>query len=456
LDIGSSTGFFLDEARKYDWDVYGVEPSGWATAYAKDKLGITQVCLGLVKDAHYPDNFFDAVTMIDTIEHLADPKEVLVEIRRILKPDGMLCVNTPDIASLPSKILKARWWGIKQYHMYYFTSKTLKRMLEATGFVPVKITSHARTFSLGYWLDRFQMYNQTVYRMFSLLLKVKIVRGALFTVDFKDQLEVYAKKMRAIEFLDELERPPYLKQRGQMKTIAIMPSYNAAKTLAMTVRDIPKDAVDECILVNDASTDDTVAIAQQLGLKVVSHPKNRGYGAGQKTGYDIALEDGADIVVMVHPDYQYDPKAITALIEPIKQGRADAVFGSRMMKGGALEGGMPLWKHNSNILLTAAENVCFGTFLTEYHSGFRAYSAQALRKVKYQLNSDKFMFDTEIIAQLLIHHFKIEEIPIKTRYFDEASTMRIVPCLRYGLGILKTMLKYFLHTRNIVKFKQFS
>jgi len=207
--------------------------------------------------------------------------------------------------------------------------------------------------------------------------------------------------------------------------------------------------------VDDASRDNTVRVAKDLGLKVFTHKKNMGYGANQKTCYEKALEEGADIVVMVHPDYQYDPKAISHLIEPIKEGRADAVFGSRMMKGGALEGGMPLWKHNVNILLTAMQNVVFGVFLTEYHSGFRAYSARLLRLVDFRSNSDGFVFDAQIVAQILSRNLKIEEIPIRTRYFDEASTIRFLPSVFYGLGILVTLAKYTIHHHTLFKFRQF-
>ncbi|MCM8771264.1 MAG: glycosyltransferase family 2 protein [Candidatus Omnitrophica bacterium] len=240
-----------------------------------------------------------------------------------------------------------------------------------------------------------------------------------------------------------------------MKTIVVLPAYNAAKTLELTLKDIPKDIVDDIILVDDASTDNTVEVAKKLGLKVFVHSKNKGYGANQKTCYQKALENGAEIVVMVHPDYQYDPTIIPELIKPIERGEADAVFGSRMMKGGALEGGMPLWKHNANILLTALENVVFSTYLTEYHSGFRAYSAKYLNSVNFMLNSDGFVFDTEIIVQGLLHYLKIEEIPIRTRYFDEASSIKFIPSVVYGLGILKTIIKYILHKKGIVHFKQF-
>ncbi|MFH1857941.1 MAG: glycosyltransferase family 2 protein, partial [Candidatus Omnitrophota bacterium] len=204
------------------------------------------------------------------------------------------------------------------------------------------------------------------------------------------------------------------------KIIIVLPAYNAAKTLERTIDDIPPGVADEIILVDDQSQDNTVEIAKKRNLFTVLHPKNLGYGANQKTCYSHALARGAEIIVMLHPDYQYDPKVVPELVHPIQEGRADAVFGSRMMKGGALEGGMPLWKHNANILLTALENVVLSTYLTEYHSGFRAYSRRALEQIAFQKNSNGFVFDTEIIVQLLIHGFKIEESPIKTRYFDEA------------------------------------
>jgi glycosyltransferase involved in cell wall biosynthesis len=197
-----------------------------------------------------------------------------------------------------------------------------------------------------------------------------------------------------------------------------------------------------------------VAIAKKLGLAVYRHKKNRGYGANQKTCYQKALEHGADVAVMCHPDYQYDPKIIPQLVEPILRGEAHAVFGSRMMKGGALDGGMPLWKHNANILLTAFENVMLGTYLSEYHSGFRAYSAQALRRIDFKKNSDGFIFDTEIIVQLLLQHLKIEEIPIRTRYFEEASSIRLWPSILYGLGIVRVMLQFALHSRGWWKFRK--
>ncbi len=455
LDVGCATGFLLDEARKAGWEVSGVEPSAWAVDYAKKTLQIDTIFQGVLKDAGYPDNYFDAVVMKDSIEHLADPKGTLVEIRRVIKSDGIICVNTPNIDSLVGKILKARWWGVKQSHLYYFSRKSLHAMLEAAGFKPLKTKSHVRVFTLKYWLGRLKGYNASVYKIFMFLIKHGLIKNGFFRVNLGDQIEVYASKMRRLKYLDELERPVYSGEKKKMKVVVVLPAYNAAKTLRKTVADIPKDVVDDIILVDDASRDDTVRVAEDLRLKVFRHKRNKGYGANQKTCYEKALAAGADIVVMVHPDYQYDPKVIGELIASIKEGKADAVFGSRMMKGGALEGGMPLWKHNVNILLTAVQNVVFGGFLTEYHSGFRAYSARLLRTVNFKLNSDGFVFDAQIVAQIFSHNLKIEEIPIRTRYFDEASTIRFLPSIFYGLGILVTLAKYTIHHHKFFKFKQF-
>jgi Glycosyltransferases involved in cell wall biogenesis len=251
----------------------------------------------------------------------------------------------------------------------------------------------------------------------------------------------------------ELNTPPASEKK--LKTVVVLPAYNAAKTLQATYNDIPRDIVDDIILVDDASSDDTVALANKLGMKVFVHEKNKGYGANQKTCYEKALELGADIVVMVHPDYQYDPRVVPDLIAPIKNGQADAVFGSRMLKGGTLIGGMPLWKHNVNILLTAVANIVLKTYLTEYHSGFRAYSARFLRMVRFRDNHDGFIFDFEIIVQAICRYCRIEEVPIRTRYFDEASTIKLWPSILYGLGILGTLCKYVLHAGGMVRFRQF-
>ena len=240
------------------------------------------------------------------------------------------------------------------------------------------------------------------------------------------------------------------------KVVVVMPAYNAEKTLKRTLDDIPRDWVDEIILVDDRSRDRTAEIARSLGLRVLVHEKNKGYGGNQKTCYREALRLGGDIMVMVHPDHQYDPTVIPQLITPLLDGACDAVFGSRMLGGRPLEGGMPKWKYLGNIFLTAMENAVFYMYLTEYHSGLRAYSRRYLETVKFELNSDDFVFDSEIIAQGVIHKMRIREIPIATRYFEEASRIGFLRSLVYGLSILKTLVKFKLHKKGIVRSRQFA
>jgi glycosyltransferase involved in cell wall biosynthesis len=239
------------------------------------------------------------------------------------------------------------------------------------------------------------------------------------------------------------------------KVVVVMPAYNAARTLRMTYMELPHDRVDTVILVDDGSTDETVAIARELNLKIFLHDRNYGYGANQKTCYTEALRAGADIVVMVHPDYQYDPRLLPEVIHPIIEGSADVVLGSRLKSGSALSGGMPWWKYVSNRFLTWVENRTFGLELSEYHTGYRAYRREVLETVNFTLNADRFIFDQEILAQVVEAGFRISDVPVPTRYFAEASSAGFLPSVRYGLGILWLMARLLAHRWGLSRQRQF-
>ena len=237
--------------------------------------------------------------------------------------------------------------------------------------------------------------------------------------------------------------------------IIVMPAYNAAKTLKRTYDEIPIKYRKKIILVDDCSSDNTVDIARELGIEVICHTKNQGYGGNQKTCYFQALKEGADIVVMVHPDHQYDANVIPHLIQPLMNRDVDAAFGSRMLGGRPMEGGMPRYKYIANVLLTAFANIVFQRYLTEIHSGFRAYTRKYLETVRYEENSNNFVFDTEIIAQGMACNLFFIEIPISTRYFEDASSIDFFHSLLYGFSILAVLLRYLLHRLNIIHFRQF-
>ena len=237
--------------------------------------------------------------------------------------------------------------------------------------------------------------------------------------------------------------------------IVVLPAYNAARTLERTCAEIPAGAADEIILVDDASSDDTVAVARRLGLTVVAHPKNLGYGGNQKTCYRAALEHGAGIVVMLHPDYQYPPQILPAMVEMVRSRLFDVVLGSRILGRGALEGGMPLYKYAGNRILTLAENLLVGRKLSEYHTGYRAYSRKVLETLPLLENSDGFVFDNQILCQAIAFGFAIGEVSSPCRYFPEMSSIGFASSVRYGFGVLGTGVEYRLHRMGLRRSRRF-
>jgi len=238
------------------------------------------------------------------------------------------------------------------------------------------------------------------------------------------------------------------------KVVVVLPAYNAGLTLEKTYREIPMEIVDEVVLVDDFSRDNTSELARKIGINhVIRHDINRGYGGNQKTCYAKAKELGADIIVMLHPDYQYTPMLIHAMVSIIGNDLYPVVFGSRILGKGALKGGMPMYKYIANRLLTFTQNLLMNQKLSEYHTGYRAFSADVLRSIDLEKNSDDFIFDNEMIAQIFAKGFDIAEVTCPTKYFDEASSINFKRSSIYGLGVLLVSLRYFLHKAGIVKWK---
>ncbi|HLP74036.1 MAG TPA: glycosyltransferase family 2 protein [Bacteroidales bacterium] len=238
------------------------------------------------------------------------------------------------------------------------------------------------------------------------------------------------------------------------KIVVVLPAYNAGKTLAMTYNEIPFDIVDDVILVDDCSSDDTIVTGKQLGIRnIICHSRNKGYGGNQKTCYNAALESGADIIVMLHPDYQYTPLLITAMVSIIANGLYPVVFGSRILGKGAIKGGMPLYKYIFNRILTLVQNLLMNQKLSEYHTGYRAYSSDVLRKIDFNNNSDGFVFDNEVIAQICFNKFGIAEVTCPCRYDESSSSIKFLQSAEYGAGVIKTSILYFLTRTGIFRWR---
>jgi glycosyltransferase involved in cell wall biosynthesis len=240
------------------------------------------------------------------------------------------------------------------------------------------------------------------------------------------------------------------------KVVVVLPAYNAAKTLERTYFEIPFDIVDEVVITDDASVDNTVEVAKKIGIKhVLQHDKNKGYGGNQKTCYDYALTLNADIIIMLHPDYQYTPKLIRAITSIIAEDVYKVVLASRILGGGALKGGMPLYKYFFNRVMTLLQNILMNQKLSEYHSGYRAFTAKAIRSVPYHKNSDDFVFDNQFLAQLCYAGYEIAEVTCPTKYDEESSSINFMRSMKYGVGCMLTALQYFLSKKGLMKFKIF-
>ncbi|MDQ3935727.1 MAG: methyltransferase domain-containing protein, partial [Actinomycetota bacterium] len=442
LDVGCGHGLLLDEARSRGYEVTGVELSRSAAAYARDVLGL-EVSETPLEEVEPEDDGFAAIVLADVLEHVEDPIAAIRRCRELLRPGGVLCVVTPDPASATARVAGARWWALLPAHTCLIPRRTLRELLTAAGMVVSDDVSFVRTFSARYWLSGFAERGGALGRGVRAAARA-LPAGASLSLSLGDERVVLAHNV-------EVLRPPtpLVRQRGgEHEVHVVLPAYRAEQTIAQVADEMPVEAADRALLVDDASPDETVTAALRAGFEVIAHPANRGYGANQKTCYSRAVRDGADVVVMVHADNQYDPALVAEMVRPIEEGEADVVMGSRLLEDETIAGGMPRWKWVGNRGLTWVENRAFRRRYSEYHTGYRAFSADFLRSIPFGRNSDGFVFDQEMFAQIVARDARVVEQPIPTRYFLEASSVSFRDSVAYGLRTLAVLARFRLHERG--------
>jgi SAM-dependent methyltransferase len=440
LDVGCGHGLLLDEARRLGYDVLGLELSRTAAGYARDVLGLSVEEEPVEAFAGATADRFDVVVLADVIEHLEHPGAALDACAGLLADGGVLCVVTPDPSTPLARVAGARWWGYVPAHSCLLPGRTLRELLGARGLVISDDVALVRSFALRYWLaglsERGGRAGSALRRLAATRLGARRVSLAL-----GDERVVLAQRVAVV-------RPPEplaADRGGSLHVTVVLPAYRAASTIPAVAKEMPVAVVDRALLVDDASPDATPEVALREGFELLRLPTNRGYGGNQKAGYVRALLDGADIVVMVHADNQYDPSLVERMVRPLEAGFADVVMGSRMLEDETIAGGMPRWKWIGNRALTAVENLAFRRGFSEYHTGYRAYSAEFLRRVAFLRNSDDFVFDQEMFAQIVASRSHVVELPIPTRYFLEASSVSLRASVRYGLKTLWVLVRFRLH-----------
>jgi SAM-dependent methyltransferase len=436
LDVGCGHGLLLDEARGRGYDVEGLELSAGAAGYARDALDLRVRELPVEALGPEEDGRWDVVVLADVIEHLEDPAGMLVRCEALLAPGGTLLIVTPDPSSFAARLAGPRWWGYLPAHTILLPRALLRELVAATGMVIARDVALVRSFSLGYWAAGLAERSRAAAAAAAATRRV--AGSARVSLSLGDERVLVARKVAVREPGHRLVR-----DRGApVKVHVVLPAYGAAKTIPQVAVELPAQAADRALLVDDASPDATSDVALAEGFDVLRHPVNRGYGANQMTCYQRSILDGAHIVVMVHADNQYDPALIPEMVEPIIEGRADMVVGSRLLHDRAIMGGMPRWKWVGNRVLTSIENRVFRRSFSEYHTGYRAFSTDFLRSIAFLRNSDEFVFDQEIFAQAAARGARIVEIPIPTRYFLEASSVSFWRSVDYGLRTLGVLVRY--------------
>ena len=442
LDVGCGHGLLLDEARSRGYEVAGVELSRSAAAYARDVLGlpVEEIPLEQVEPA---DDGYAAIVLADVLEHVEDPVAAIRRCRELLRPGGVLCVVTPDPASATARLAGSRWWALLPAHTCLIPRWTLRELLASEGLVTSDDISFVRTFSARYWLAGLAERGGPLGTAVRAMARA-LPPSASLSLSLGDERVVLAHNVEVLR----PPRPLVSRRGGEHEVHVVLPAYRAEPTIAQVAEEMPVGAADRALLVDDDSPDETVTAALRAGFEVIAHPANRGYGANQKTCYTRAVRDGADVVVMVHADNQYDPALLAEMVRPIEEGEADVVMGSRLLEDETIAGGMPRWKWVGNRALTWVENRAFRRSYSEYHTGYRAFSADFLRSIPFGRNSDGFVFDQEMFAQIVSRDARVIEQPIPTRYFLEASSVSFRDSVAYGLRTLLVLARFRLHERG--------
>ncbi len=433
LDVGCGHGLLLDEARLRGYAAEGLELSDDAVAHARGTLGLPVRTIPL-EDPELDGEQYDAIVLADVLEHLDDPVGALERCRDLLALDGALLVITPDPSALTARLAGTRWWGFLPAHYCLVPRLTLLELIAGQGLVIAEDVPFVRSFTPGYWLAGLGERGGALGAVVDGVAR-RLPTSSMLSLSLGDERVILARRTP----VQEPAEPLVNDRGGDLKVHVVLPAYKAARTIDQVAHALPVQAADRALLVDDASSDGTVDAALAAGFEVLRHPTNRGYGANQKTCYARAALDGADIVVMVHADDQYDPGLVAEMVQPIAEGRADVVIGSRLLEDEAISGGMPRWKWVGNRFLTEIENRAFRRRFSEYHTGYRAYSVDFLRTIPFLRNSDGFVFDQEIFAQIVAAGGRVEELAIPTRYFHEASSVSFPASVEYGLRTLKVL-----------------
>jgi SAM-dependent methyltransferase len=442
LEVGCGHGLLLDEARGRGYEVEGLELSRAAALHCRQEFGLSVRQVPL-EDGALDDECYDAILLVDVLEHLDDPVRTIERATSLLRPGGLLLIATPDPASRTARLAGGRWWGYLPSHVCLIPRVTLRELIAGAGLVLAEDVPLVRSFSASYWLSGLAERGG---RLGTLLRDVagRLPAPARLSLSLGDERVMLARKVPT-----RTPDSPLIRDRGgSAKVHIVLPAYNAERTVARVARSLPVDAADRAVLVDDASRDRTEEEALDAGLEVLVHPVNRGYGANQKTCYSRAALDGADIVVMVHADNQYDGSLVAQMVAPIEAGEADVVIGSRLLEDDAISGGMPRWKWVGNRGLTWVENRCFSRRFSEYHTGYRAFSMAFLRTVPFLRNSDGFVFDQEMFAQIVAADARVVELDIPTRYFLEASSVSFWRSVEYGLRTLGVLARFRVDARR--------